>query len=42
MIKIHHSTIIPLTPIAVKKVGPHEKTQVETQVRTQVETQVDD
>ena len=33
-------TIIPLTPVAVEKVGPQEKTQVETQVRTQVETQV--
>ena len=33
-------TIIPLTPVAVEKVGPQEKTQAETQVRTQVETQV--
>ncbi len=37
-------TIIPLTPIAIEKVGPEEKetskTQVETQVKTQVETQV--
>ncbi len=33
-------TVIPLTPVAVEKVGPQEKTQVKTQVRTQVETQV--
>ena len=33
-------TVIPLTPIAVEKVGPPNGTQVETQVRTQVETQV--
>ena len=25
-------TVIPLTPVAVEKVGPQEKTQVETQV----------
>lgn len=34
-------TVIPLTPVAVEKVGPQEKTQVETQVRTQVRTQVE-
>lgn len=33
-------TVVPLTPIAVEKVGPQEKTQVTTQVKTQVATQV--
>ena len=29
-------TVIPLTPVAVEKVGPQDGTQVRTQVRTQV------
>ena len=33
-------TVVPLTPIAVGKVGPQNGTQVRTQVGTQVETQV--
>ena len=33
-------TVIPLTPIAVEKVGPPNGTQVRAQVKTQVETQV--
>lgn len=33
-------TIIPLTPVAVEKVGPQETNQVTTQVTTQVATQV--
>lgn len=33
-------TVVPLAPIAVEKVGPQDRTQVEAQVRTQVETQV--
>ena len=33
-------TIIPLTPIAIEKVGPEEKETSKTQVETQVETQV--
>ena len=33
-------TVVPLTSVAVEKVGPQEKTQVTTQVATQVRTQV--
>ena len=29
-------TVVPLAPIAVEKVGPHDVTQVKTQARTQV------
>ena len=33
-------TVIPLTPVAVEKVGPQDGTQVRSQVETQVRTQV--
>ena len=38
MIKIHHSTIIPLTPIAVKKVGPHNAAHDKTHDATHDKT----